>query len=49
MGQAIDTRETAKTQGWYNRIAPVYDLMEISARAPASNGREAQKIGGEDG
>ena len=31
MSQPIDTRETAKTRARYNRIAPVYDLMEISA------------------
>jgi phosphatidylethanolamine/phosphatidyl-N-methylethanolamine N-methyltransferase len=31
MIQPINTRETAKTRARYNRIAPVYDLMEISA------------------
>jgi ubiquinone/menaquinone biosynthesis C-methylase UbiE len=31
MSQPINTRETAKTWARYNRIAPVYDLMEISA------------------
>lgn len=30
MSQPINTRETAKTRARYNRIAPVYDLMEIS-------------------
>lgn len=28
MKQAIDTQETAKTQARYERIAPVYDVME---------------------
>ena len=28
MKQAIDTQETAKTQARYDRIAPVYDVME---------------------
>jgi ubiquinone/menaquinone biosynthesis C-methylase UbiE len=31
MRQPINLRETAKTRARYNRIAPVYDLMEISA------------------
>jgi ubiquinone/menaquinone biosynthesis C-methylase UbiE len=31
MSQPINTRETAKTRARYNRIAPVYDLMEILA------------------
>lgn len=31
MSQPIDTRETARTQARYNRIAPVYDLMETVA------------------
>jgi ubiquinone/menaquinone biosynthesis C-methylase UbiE len=31
MSQPIDARETAKTQARYNRIAPIYDLMEIFA------------------
>ena len=29
MSQLINTEETAKTRARYNRIAPVYDLMEI--------------------
>jgi ubiquinone/menaquinone biosynthesis C-methylase UbiE len=28
MKQVVDTRETAKTQARYDRIAPVYDVME---------------------
>ena len=31
MSRPINTKGTAKTQARYNRIAPVYDLMEISA------------------
>jgi ubiquinone/menaquinone biosynthesis C-methylase UbiE len=31
MSQPINTRETAETRARYNRIAPIYDLMEISA------------------
>jgi phosphatidylethanolamine/phosphatidyl-N-methylethanolamine N-methyltransferase len=31
MSQLIDTQETAKTQARYNRIAPIYDVMEIFA------------------
>jgi hypothetical protein len=31
MSQAINTTEIAKTRARCNRIAPVYDLMEISA------------------
>jgi ubiquinone/menaquinone biosynthesis C-methylase UbiE len=31
MSQPIGKRETARTRTRYNRIAPVYDLMEISA------------------
>jgi len=31
MSQLVDTRETAKTRARYNRIAPVYDLMEVFA------------------
>jgi ubiquinone/menaquinone biosynthesis C-methylase UbiE len=31
MSQPINTRETAKIRARYNRIAPVYDLIEISA------------------
>ncbi len=31
MSQPINARETAKTQARYNRIAPIYDLMEIFA------------------
>jgi ubiquinone/menaquinone biosynthesis C-methylase UbiE len=31
MSQSIDTQETARTRARYNRIAPIYDLMEIFA------------------
>jgi ubiquinone/menaquinone biosynthesis C-methylase UbiE len=31
MSQSIDTHETARTRARYNRIAPIYDLMEIFA------------------
>jgi phosphatidylethanolamine/phosphatidyl-N-methylethanolamine N-methyltransferase len=40
MGQAIDTRETAKTRARYNRIAPVYDLTETFADRHFSPWRE---------
>jgi phosphatidylethanolamine/phosphatidyl-N-methylethanolamine N-methyltransferase len=31
MGRLIDPKETAKTRPRYNRIAPIYDLMEVLA------------------
>jgi ubiquinone/menaquinone biosynthesis C-methylase UbiE len=31
VSKPVDTRETARTQARYNRIAPVYDLMETLA------------------
>ena len=31
MGEGIDAKETAKTRARYNRLAPVYDAMEVFA------------------
>ena len=31
MGEGVDAKETAKTRARYNRLAPVYDAMEVFA------------------